>query len=68
MHLIARIILGWIFFMLFTDFKAQGLRRICTLPVMALTEFFLKQMFIYFCDHGILVLICYGNIYVLVCI
>ena len=35
----AHIILGWIFSILLSDFKAQGLRSIPTPPMMALTEF-----------------------------
>ena len=62
-------ILGLIFFMLFSDFREQRLRSIST-PLMAvLTEFCMHmptQMSIHYWIHGILVLACYSNIYVLV--
>ena len=63
------IILSWIFFMLFIDFKAEELRSIPALPIVVWAVFSIQmptQMSIHYLYHGILVLVRYGNIYALV--
>ena len=66
----AHIILGWIIYMLFSDFKSWGLGSIPTLPMTALTVFpcRCRQMSIHYPYDGISFLVRYGSIYVLVCI
>ena len=62
----ANIILSWIFSMLFRDFKAEGLRSIPTLPMVALTDFFkhnLPQISLLHWIHGILVQVFNSNQY-----
>ena len=63
-------ILGWILSLLISDFKAWGLRSIPTPPMLALTVFslwILRQIFIHY-RYGILLSVCYGSIYIFVCI